>query len=80
MSEKLHNVSDTALWVAHYRGQESERPDALFQDPFASALAGERGKKIANKLGYPEFMEWMMAVRTVSIDDLIQKSINTLNL
>jgi O-methyltransferase involved in polyketide biosynthesis len=31
----LRNISDTAHWVAIYRALESERPDALFRDPFA---------------------------------------------
>jgi O-methyltransferase involved in polyketide biosynthesis len=38
----IRNVSDTALWVATYRALESERPDALFNDPFARRLAGVR--------------------------------------
>ena len=36
----LRNISDTAHWVAFYRALESERPDALFRDPFARPLAG----------------------------------------
>ncbi len=35
MSEVIDDVSDTALWVAVYRALESERPDAIFHDPFA---------------------------------------------
>src|SRR4030095_11149477 len=42
----LRNISDTAHWVAFYRALESERPDALFRDPFARRLAGERGARI----------------------------------
>src|SRR5438094_820564 len=38
----IRDVSDTALWVAIYRAQESERKDALFNDPYARRLAGER--------------------------------------
>ena len=41
-SNPIRNVSDTALWVAVYRAMESERPDALFHDPYARQLAGER--------------------------------------
>jgi O-methyltransferase involved in polyketide biosynthesis len=29
----IHDVSDTALFVAHYRAVEGTRPDALFHDP-----------------------------------------------
>ena len=42
----IRNVSDTARWVAFYRAMESERPDAVFRDPFARRLAGERGEAI----------------------------------
>jgi O-methyltransferase involved in polyketide biosynthesis len=38
----LRNISDTAHSVAIYRAIESERPDALFRDPFARRLGGER--------------------------------------
>ncbi len=41
----IRNVSDTALWVAMYRAMESERADALFYDPYARVLAGERGEE-----------------------------------
>jgi len=40
----IGHVSDTALCVAVYRAEESERPDALFKDPLARRLAGERGR------------------------------------
>jgi O-methyltransferase involved in polyketide biosynthesis len=43
----VSNVSDTARWVAVYRAWESARPDALFDDPYAQSLAGERGQAIA---------------------------------
>ena len=42
----LRHISDTALWVAVYRAQESERTDAVFRDPYASTLAGDRGTAI----------------------------------
>jgi O-methyltransferase involved in polyketide biosynthesis len=31
----IAHASDTARWVAMYRAMESERPDALFRDPYA---------------------------------------------
>src|SRR5437764_449135 len=39
----ISSVSDTARWVAMYRAMESERPDALFHDPYARRLAGDAG-------------------------------------
>ena len=37
----VRGVSDTALWVAYFRARETERPDALFRDPYAGRLAGQ---------------------------------------
>ena len=44
----IETISDTALWVATYRAMESERPDAIFRDPFARRLAGSRGQAIVD--------------------------------
>ena len=71
----ITHVSDTALWVATYRALESERPDALFRDPLAGILTGERGRKIAAQMSYEKFMAWLMVVRTVAIDELIKRAI-----
>lgn len=64
------DVSDTARWVAYYRALESERSDALFHDPFARSLAGERGHDIARALPTGP-LGWAMAVRTQVYDELI---------
>jgi methyltransferase (TIGR00027 family) len=37
-------VSPTAHWIAAVRARESERPDALFRDPYAAILAGDAGR------------------------------------
>lgn len=37
-------VTGTALWIAAARARESARPDALFRDPWAEALAGADGR------------------------------------
>jgi methyltransferase (TIGR00027 family) len=70
----IKDVSDTSLWVAYYRAKESKRKDALFKDPFAEKLVGERGKQIAEDMskGTP-YSEWTVTIRTVVIDRLIQK-------
>lgn len=67
----VSSVSDTARWVAAYRAQESLRPDALFNDPFADRLAGEQGRAIAAKGPRQTRDGWAMVVRTRVIDDLI---------
>jgi len=71
----VENVSDTAFWVAHYRGVETERPDALFRDPLAAVLAGERGRKIAESMPRPFITAWFISVRTRIIDEFIQSAV-----
>jgi methyltransferase (TIGR00027 family) len=67
----ISNVSDTARWVAVYRAWESARPDALFKDPLADRLAGERGRAIAARAPRSARSGWPMIARTKLIDDLI---------
>jgi methyltransferase (TIGR00027 family) len=71
----VRNISDTALWVAHYRALESERPDALFRDPFARALAGERGEQIARSQKFGDKNAWAFTARTVVFDRLIEDGV-----
>ncbi|MBS0583309.1 MAG: class I SAM-dependent methyltransferase [Proteobacteria bacterium] len=71
----IRNVSDTALWVAVYRARESERRDALFHDPYARRLAGERGEAIVASLPHGRSMGWTMVVRTVVIDEIVQRCV-----
>src|ERR1700690_128342 len=72
------DVSDTARWVAFLRALESERPDALFVDPFARPLAGERGRRIAEGMPPvagarpgPRALASVLAVRTKAFDEMI---------
>ena len=39
----MPSVIETARWAAAQRARESERPDRLFSDPLARALAGDEG-------------------------------------
>lgn len=71
----IQNVSDTALWVAAYRAIETNSPKPLFQDPLASVLIGERGRKMAEVLKDQDIMHWVMGVRTVAIDRLVEKAV-----
>lgn len=68
----LTNVSDTALWVAVYRAMETERRDAVFKDPYADRLAGERGREIVRALPRGRQSAWPMIVRTRAFDELIE--------
>ena len=67
----IENISDTARWVAHYRALESARPDALFRDPLAALLAGERGANIVRQMPGARFGGWMLTVRTIIIYQMI---------
>ena len=67
----IRDVSDTALWVAIYRAEESERKDAIFHDPFARRLAGERGERIVESIPRAHRMSWPMVVRTHVLDQWV---------
>jgi methyltransferase (TIGR00027 family) len=70
--EKLiRNISDTARWVAVYRARETERSDAIFRDPFARRLAGERGERIAQSMPLGVNNDWSMIARTYLIDGFV---------
>ena len=71
----IRNVSDTAHWVAAYRALETDRPDALFRDPHARKLAGERGVRIATSLPGFKRSQWALVTRTVLFDAFIRDQV-----
>jgi methyltransferase (TIGR00027 family) len=71
----IRNISDTALWVAVFRARETERQDALFRDPFARKLAGERGEQIAKGMQAGLRYEWPYTARTVRFDQIVAEQI-----
>jgi methyltransferase (TIGR00027 family) len=71
----IRNISDTARWVAVYRARESDRPDAIFRDPFARRLAGERGEQIANSMPLGRDNDWSMVTRTYLIDQFVMDQV-----
>jgi len=74
---EIRHVSDTARWVAFYRAMETQRPDALFHDPFAAKLAGAKGEAIVDDLPRGRQMAWAMVVRTQVFDEIILDRIRT---
>jgi methyltransferase (TIGR00027 family) len=68
---QIENISDTARWVAVYRAMETARPDAIFRDPFAARLAGEKGEAIVDTMKRGRAMAWAMIVRTAVFDETI---------
>jgi methyltransferase (TIGR00027 family) len=71
----IRHVSDTARWAAVYRARESERSDALFKDPWARQLAGERGEEIARALPFHEKNSWSWVTRTWAFDHFVAQQI-----
>src|SRR3954468_3245398 len=75
MEPLIRDISDTARWVAIFRAEESERPDAIFNDPYARSLAGERGEQIANAIEFSRANSWSFVARTYLFDEFIQQHI-----
>lgn len=75
LNSSVRNISDTALWVAYFRARESQRSDALFHDPYAERLAGERGFQIANTLPEGNKHEWAWVARTYLFDQFLLQEI-----
>ena len=71
----VRNVSDTARWVAIYRAMESERRDAIFHDPYARRLGGERGERIVREMPRGRSMAWPMIVRTAVMDEIVMRCV-----
>ncbi len=71
----IRNISDTALWVAVYRARESERPDAVFRDPYARRLAGERGEQIMSSIKPSQRYAWSYTARTHLIDTFLEQEV-----
>jgi methyltransferase (TIGR00027 family) len=67
----IQNLSASAHLVALYRAIESERSDALFQDPYARLLAGALGVGLSQVMGNIRDAANIIAVRTYLIDEMI---------
>jgi methyltransferase (TIGR00027 family) len=72
----ISSVSDTARWVAMYRAMESERPDALFHDPYARRLAGLAGEQILDSIPQGLRWAWPMVVRTAVMDEIVLRLVS----
>src|SRR5215470_3389135 len=71
----VRNISDTALWAAYFRAQETRRPDALFRDPYAEKLGAQQGAEIARTLPEGQSHAWAWVARTYLFDQILQKEI-----
>ncbi|HEY3755487.1 MAG TPA: class I SAM-dependent methyltransferase [Opitutaceae bacterium] len=61
--------------MASYRAQETERPDALFRDPLAARLAGDRGKAMAGIGNRQMRSGWFLVMRTKLLDEQIEAAV-----
>ena len=73
--EGIRSIGDTARWVAYYRALETDRPDAIFRDPYARELAGDVGKRMADHNRSAARLKWSMIVRTAVMDELILREV-----
>lgn len=71
-NSEINHVTDTAIWVAAYRAEESARQDALINDPYASLLIGSDGHKIATRTQGSRYTAWSVVIRTMIIDQFIE--------
>lgn len=72
----IRDVSDTARWVAVFRARETSRPDAVFRDPYAARLAGQRGEHIASRMTFHERHSWSYVARTWLFDRFVLDEVN----
>jgi methyltransferase (TIGR00027 family) len=68
----MYGIGATAHWVAAARAIETRRPDALFEDPWAAALAGEDGARWAESRDAESLAP--MIIRTRFFDDFLRRT------
>ena len=73
MEPIIRDITDTARWVAVFRAEESERSDAIFRDPYAHRLAGERGHLVASAIEFSRANSWSFVARTYLFDAAIER-------
>ena len=76
VQSEMDAVARTARWVAAARARESARPDRLFNDPYALALAGPQGVEWLEgadevQAGGPRDSALYLIVRTRYFDDFL---------
>ena len=68
----MSGIEITARWTAAVRAIETGRPDALFEDPWAAALAGEDGTRWAGSR--PADALEPMIIRARFFDDFLRRA------
>jgi methyltransferase (TIGR00027 family) len=73
----MRDISTTAYLIAMYRALETERPDALFRDPFARQLAGSEGAMAIEVLGKSQQGMNAVTIRTCEFDASIERLVHS---
>ena len=73
--EPTPHAPHTAHWMAYLRAIESDRPDALFHDPYSRELAGSHGESTATSIGSVSLIANAIAIRTAMLDRLITDAV-----
>ena len=71
----VRHISDTALWAAYFRAEETKRKDALFQDVYAEKLERGRGTEIAKTIPWGQANAWAWVTRTYLFDKFLREEI-----
>jgi len=75
-ASKINPVGSTALMVAHLRAIEANRPDKLFEDPFASVFADEQlAATMDGWLAQSEVLSALLRVRIRWVDDMVERAL-----
>lgn len=69
--QPIQSISDTARWAAGFRALETARSDALFRDPLAEQLAGQRGEDAVRTMPSGTRHAWAWTTRTYLFDQFI---------
>jgi methyltransferase (TIGR00027 family) len=75
----IQHLADTALITAFARAVESQRPDALVKDPFAAAMAGDRGAVLGKESQGFRTIADSVACRTAVFDELLLSALRRIN-
>jgi methyltransferase (TIGR00027 family) len=70
----MNSVARTGLLVAAIRAAESNRPDRLFDDPFAERLAGDDGRRTLTRYLAAGGMTAILEVRTRWFDEALARA------
>jgi methyltransferase (TIGR00027 family) len=75
----MNSLAGSARWAAAHRARETEKPNALFKDPYARALAGEEGVEMLRQAEAEnpqhQIIASYMVIRTRFFDDLMVRAV-----